>query len=90
MQHIPLYLRRDAKAQFDDLISSSECFRRNIGAIHHLVACYTARLRDKEEYLSRTKVHTESLSTRSGGILAVDFRIEDGPSVIIEAYAIEK
>jgi len=89
VHHIPLHLRSDAKAQFDHLVASSESFRRNVGAIHHLVACRAARVEYAKPYRSRTEVYTESIRTRTATVLAVDFRVEDGPLVVIEGYAFE-
>lgn len=90
MHHIPLHLRSDAKMQFDDLIASSESFRRNAGAIHNLVACRATRVEAEKSYRSHTAVYTESITTPNGTVLAVDFRVENGPLVVIEGYAFER
>lgn len=86
MSNIPIHLRRDAKIQFDNLVAKCESFRRNIGTIHHLAACHAARLLRKDPYHPRSEVYTVSITSQKGLILEVDFRVEDGPRVVVEAY----
>jgi hypothetical protein len=86
MSNITIHLRRDAKIQFDNLIAECKSFRRNVGMLHHFVACRAACLSRKASYHPRSEVQTVSITLRKGAVLEMDFRVEDGPRVVVEAY----
>jgi hypothetical protein len=90
MSDLSVYIRYDAKIQFDDLVTTCESFRENVGALHHTVKCHARRLLYSNRYLPQGEVQTKSFPLKKGIILEVDFRVENGSKVIVESYYIFK
>lgn len=85
---ISVRLRHEAKVQLDSLIERCESFQHDLGALHQMAVCNAARLLENNEYLPRTEVRTISVVSADGTEFAIDFRVEDGPAVIIESYSL--
>lgn len=80
------YLRPEAKLQFDSLTDRCPPFRESVGRVHRVVLCRARRLVTDEKYQSRCTVHTVTVPIGGDTRVEIDFRIKDGPRVVVESY----